>query len=189
VVGWHRDQQWLPKKSRDVECCSGDRKLRQDQVLAAIIELAHQVTRRGLADVKAQVRVGAVQIAHHMRHQVGAERGRRAHPDCARKAGFQRDRQIQNALGGIQHLAPPARDLAPGHRQAHRSAPTFDKGLVKRVLQRLDLHRQGRLRNPAAFRRFAEVMRLFQRDEVSKLAQREGRDRVGHGASQILVRC
>jgi hypothetical protein len=187
MVGGHRNGQRLPEQASDMERGPGHGKLGQDQVLAAIVELAHQVARRGLADVEAQVGVGSVQIAHHIRHQVRAERGRGAHPDRSGEARFQGDRQIEDALRRIQHLASPARDLAACHRQAHGPAAALHQRLIQRILERLDLHRQGWLRYAATFRRLAEVVRIFERHEISKLAQGERWDRVRHVAPQIVV--
>jgi hypothetical protein len=183
MVGGHRHQQGLPEQARDVKGGPGHRQLREDQVLRALVELAHEIARRGLPDVEAQVGMGLVQVAHHIGHEVWAEGGRRAHPDRSGEPRFQGHGEIENALCRIQHLAPAPRDFPPRHGQAHGAPAAFHESLAERVLQRLDLHRQGRLRYSAAFGGLAEMVRLLQRNEVAQLPKREWWNGTRHDAS------
>src|SRR5262249_25222531 len=57
--------------------------------------------------------------------------------------------------------------------QRHLSGVALEQHAAERFLHLLDLHRQGRLRDRAGFRRAAEVGMTGERVEVAKLAERD----------------
>ncbi len=86
--------------------------------------------------------------------------------------------KINQITRGRQHLVAAPRDLAADIRQHHIARPPLDHGDAKGPLEIADLHREGRLRDRAGFRRPAEMAVLGERREIAKLPERNHPDQI-----------
>jgi len=81
--------------------------------------------------------------------------------------------KIAELVDRAQDVANALRELLAKSGQRHLPGAALQQQTAERLLQLLDLHRQGRLRDRAGLSRAAEMTVTRQGVEIPELAQRE----------------
>jgi len=116
------------------------------------------------------------QARHHVRQQVGRERGENAQAHGARFGIARAPRDAADLLDLVQHLARALRDFHADLGQQHAPRRALDQGDAQLVLDLLDLRGQGRLADEAGLGRASEMLVFGESHEIAKIAKvHEGR--------------
>ena len=164
------DQQKILRKQGDL----GKRRFRHRQgndcrVEPPFRELLYQLLRQRLTYVNVEFGMHSREVRDDRRQQIGCNRRDHADAQPARKPVPRRTREVSQFVDRAQDVADALDDLFSELRKPDLSRASLDQHAAQSLLQFLDLHRQGRLRDRTCFCRASEVAMTCQRIEIAKL--------------------
>ena len=167
----YREQEGFLEQEFRVQLVVVDRQREQRGVERAFAQALQQHVALFLDQQQFQLRETLADARHHVRQQVGTERGEdaEAHGAGLGIAAAARDFAQLVDLGDD----PPRAfdDFAAHRRQHHLARRAFDQRHAEFVFQFPDLRRQRRLADEAGVRGLAEMAVVGERDEVFQVAQ------------------
>ena len=113
------------------------------------------------------------EISDDLGQQIGRDRWDHADAQTTRKPVPRRAREVSEFIDRAQDVADAPGEVFPEPRQRDLPRASLQEHAAERVLESLDLHRQGRLRDRTCFRRAAEMAMPGQRIEIAQLPKRD----------------